>query len=81
MIACLIGTSVGIAFGWYGHKTSLRIAAWGEKADERDSIFQALSQPDEVGWPDKTYKRGAESALPVRTVRNHHLATPAASSK
>ena len=49
MIGLLIGTSVaaGTAFGWYGHKASLRIEAWGQRANERDRIVRRLIGQDE----------------------------------
>jgi len=32
-VACL---AAGSGFGWYGHKASLRIQAWGERLNEQD---------------------------------------------
>jgi hypothetical protein len=48
MIALCIGASVlaGTALGWYGHKASLRIEAWGQKVQERDRIVRSLIGED-----------------------------------
>ena len=37
--------------GWYGHKAIARIQAWGEKMNEQDLIFQAMSAPEE--WAEQ----------------------------
>lgn len=54
MIALCIGTSVlaGTALGWYGHKASLRIEAWGHKVNERDRIVRSLIAEDDVALPN-----------------------------
>ena len=37
--------------GWFGHKVIARIQAWGERMNEQDLIFQAMSAPEE--WPEQ----------------------------
>ena len=51
MTTLIIAVSVitGSTVGWYLHKAIARIQAWGEKMNEQDLIFQAMSQPEE--WP------------------------------
>jgi hypothetical protein len=34
--------------GWYGHKASVRIKAWGEKMNERDAIFESVAALEEM---------------------------------
>lgn len=42
MIALLISGSIvaGMLLGWFGHKTFLRIQAWGENMNTQDRIFR-----------------------------------------
>jgi len=46
MIALLIGIAavVGVGVGWYGHRVSLRIEAWGRGMDECDEIFRSVTE-------------------------------------
>jgi hypothetical protein len=39
-VACL---AAGSGFGWYGHKASLRIQAWGEKLNELDQNIRFVT--------------------------------------
>jgi hypothetical protein len=45
LIELLISISIvaGLFFGWYGHKASLRIQAWGQNMNAQDRIFQEVS--------------------------------------
>jgi hypothetical protein len=49
MIALLIGifAMAAVGLGWYGHKASVRIETWGRHANERDLIFQAMSERED----------------------------------
>ena len=73
MIGLLIGTSVaaGTAFGWYGHKASLRIEAWGERANERDRIVRSLIGQEEEFTRDRT--RSYDNAPFVQPLGTPHL--------
>ena len=64
MIALLFGTvvMVGVGIGWYGHKASLRIELWGRRADERDLIFQQMSESEDPSEIWATGKRRSEEA-------------------
>jgi hypothetical protein len=47
----VVSVSAGSIVGWYGHKAIARIQAWGERMNEQDLIFQAMSAPEE--WPEQ----------------------------
>ena len=47
----VISVSAGSIVGWFGHKAIARIQAWGERMNEQDLIFQAMSAPEE--WPEQ----------------------------
>jgi hypothetical protein len=52
----LIGMTI-LAFagtlGWYGHKASLRIAAWGEGMNQRDRILCGMAESSEYAGSER----------------------------
>ena len=56
----LCSVIAGCSVGWYGHKVIARVQAWGEKMNEQDLIFQAMSQPEE--WPCEVLQ-----AMPIKS--------------
>jgi hypothetical protein len=72
VIALLIGTSIVAAslLGWYGHRASVRIQAWGEKMNEQDAIFQSVASPEEMAGAPVTRQRPSS---PAASIVNHPL--------
>jgi hypothetical protein len=69
MIALLVGTLIvaGVWIGWYGYRASLRIAEWGRRMDECDSIFQTVTAGTEkVHYEDgrKRIPKDGPSVMP-----------------
>jgi hypothetical protein len=83
MIALCIGTSVlaGTVLGWYGHKASLRIEAWGEKVNERDRIVRSLIDEDEGAHPQGQQGAFAKATFAPSIGRIGHFPAGAAASK
>jgi hypothetical protein len=74
LIAVLILLSIvaGLVFGWYGHKASLRIQAWGLKMNEQDLIFQSASGMEVRAEALNGDKSGVQSH-PVPSMRKHPI--------
>ena len=68
----------GTILGWYGHKASLRIQAWGLNMNQRDHILQDLTDPEECVEFLKGYRQTGFDAGSVPTLRNHHVPLEAA---
>ena len=63
----------GIAIGWYGHKASLRIQAWGVKMNEQDHILEDLTDPEEAFEFQRGYAPVSTMSGPAGTVHRHQL--------
>jgi hypothetical protein len=74
VIALLVCTSIiaGTLLGWFGHKASLRIQAWGVNMNAQDRIFQE-AVPESCGGFQQDRKRPASDPGSVPPLRSHHL--------
>ena len=63
----------GITIGWYGHKASRRIQAWGVKMNEQDHILEDLTDPEEAFEFQRGYTRVSTMSGSAGTVGRHHL--------
>jgi hypothetical protein len=83
MIALVIASSTlaGTIFGWYGHKVSLRIEAWGENMNEQEGITQGSSKQFDSDNCGRNRKRVREDASYVPPIGSKHLPVGAAISK
>jgi hypothetical protein len=73
VIALSIGFLVviaGILLGWYGHKASLRIQAWGLNMNQQDHILQDLTDPEECMEFEMGYRQTGIDADSVPTLGN-----------
>ena len=68
----------GTAIGWYTHKASLRIQAWGVNMNEQDHILEDLTDPEEALEFQRGYIRTAATAGSVASIGSHHLPLRAA---
>ena len=73
MIALVAAGSMlaGTAVGWYGHKASLRIQAWGENMNELEGISPSLPKQSSRGDSDRSSIRVRKNAPFAPTIGNH----------
>ena len=71
----------GVGLGWYGHKAILRIEDWGRKANERDLIFQQMSEGEDGNKNWVAGGRKLEEVSAVASMVNPHFPVAAAASK
>ena len=68
----------GITIGWYGHKASRRIQAWGVKMNEQDHILEDLTDPEEAVEFQRGYNAGSPGSRSAGNIGSHHLPLGAA---
>jgi hypothetical protein len=80
MIALLSVTclAAGSGFGWYGHKASLRIQAWGEKLNEMDQNIRFVTG---TGENSESQRGSMTDHGQVSSLGGHGLPLSAASFK
>lgn len=83
MVTLMIGTFAvaGVGLGWYGHKASLRIESWGRRADERDLIFQQMSEREDSLEIGLAGNRRVEDTSGGALIAHPHFPVAAAASK
>jgi hypothetical protein len=83
VIALLVAGSIvaGTVSGWYGHKASLRIQAWGLKMNDQDRIFRFVTNLDDREDYNRGYQNAEADLGSLEDLGNPHLPLDVATSK